>query len=158
MDIRIFGSVGMLPATNRAIKAFEQHSEELLNPEITRVPQVLDLVREDLVADGWACSSGPRSQGGCVLYETGKRRVLADAWHESGVALWIERGRAWTNNEFLVHAVDACLAAQISEVMIAVPILYQGAQTFARVEDALEEFWDSNRFVFTYRTLVLLGI
>jgi hypothetical protein len=106
---------------------------------------------------GWSCSAGKRSTSGISLQSSSGRRIVADAWHPSGTALWVETGRSWTNFAFLQHAVEAALGPDVNEVAIAIRHRWKGQSTFDRCAEFLDDVLSSERLRFPYRSLALIG-
>lgn len=114
----------------RAVAAFAVAAPALADPSITKVAQVIDVVRSDLFAAGWDCATGARSATGLCAPGYDGEDVLVDGWHPSGSALWVETGMAWTNFGFLRHAVEVSLIPRCTAAVIAVPERYNSQPAF----------------------------
>lgn len=158
MEHQVFLESGELREPVRTlVSVLEKHSAHLASDDIAEIPHVLDVVRVDLEVDGWRCSSGKRSTSGIALETSSGRRILADAWHPSGTALWVETGRSWTNFAFLQHAIEAALVPDLDEAAIAVRHRWKGQSTFDNCAGFLAELFGSDRLRFPYRRLTLIG-
>lgn len=158
MEYKVFLSSGEArEPLSTLLNVFEKHSRRLTSDEIAEIPQVLDVIRIDLEVEGWRCSAGKRSTSGIALETSPGRHILADAWHPSGTALWVETGRSWTNFAFLQHAVEAALASDVDEVAIAIRHRWKGQSTFDNCAAFLGELFGSDRLHFPYRGLTLIG-
>ena len=152
-----FGSEAVPPAAVGVITAFHRRQMALAVPDIRRVTEVLDMVRGDLVIDGWEVAAGARREHGVPLTATPGVEISADGWHPSGAALWIETGRTWTNNAFLVHAIEAAMVPSLGTAVLAVREVYSGTETFERCAGFLGAMWRSERFHMPYESLILIG-
>ncbi len=158
MEHRVFLETGELGEPVRTlVSVLEKHSAYLASDDINEIPHVLDVVRVDLEVEGWRCSAGKRSTSGIALETSSGGRILADAWHPSGAALWVETGRSWTNFAFLQHAIEAALVPDVDEAAIAIRHRWKGQSTFDNCAVFLAELFDSDRLHFPYRRVTLIG-
>ena len=112
---------------------------------------MLDVVRADLVAAGWLVAAGGRKATGVVV-GSAPLTCVADGSHRDGAVFWVETGRGWTNNAFLLHVIEASLAPGISDVVMA--ILERDLEKCAEFLGALAT---SDRLRLPLRSLVLIG-
>src|SRR5688572_24514273 len=97
----------LVPEIEAVERAFADNAFNLRNEAVRRVPQVLDVIRDPLGLAGWRVARGSRASHGIPIQTAPSGRVRADGAHRSGrAALWIETGRSWTNNAFLLHIVE----------------------------------------------------
>lgn len=158
MEYRLFlDSAELREPVRTLLTVFENHSARLTEDAVKEIPDVLNVLRTDLESLGWTCSVGRRSRSGVSLATPSGRPIRADAWHPTGTALWLETGRSWTNFAFLQHAVEAALAPQVENAVVAVRQSYKGQSTFDNCAAFLDELFSSERLRFPYRTLALLG-
>ena len=152
-----FGSESIRPAATAVISAFQRRQRSLGSPDLRRVTEVLDIVRADLADDGWEVAGGARREHGVPLVATPGVAISADGWHDSGVALWIETGRTWTNNAFLLHAVEAAMVPALNTAVLAIREVYSGTETFERCAGFLGAMWRSEGVIIPYESMVLIG-
>lgn len=147
-----------VPSTTAAscVGVFADHSSVLAGSAITKVPHVLDVVRSDLVRLGWRVSSGSGKPAGLEIGWTARRPVLADAFHDGGVVLWIELGRSWTNFGFLEHTIEAGFVPLVTDVVLAVRHRWDARSTYDKCLDFLLDLEESS-VVLPYRSLTLVG-
>lgn len=143
------------PSTG-VVQIFERHASKLTLGQVTTIPQVLDVVRQNLEEDDWRVSTGARSKGGVLVGRTPRREVLAEALHPDGAVLWVELGRAWTNFGFLHHAIEAAMVPEVTDVVIAVRQRWNSQYTYDRCRDYLLDFRESG-MPLSYRSLTLVG-
>jgi hypothetical protein len=124
-------------AVDRLLNVFQSSGPRLVRQSVTTVTAVLDVIRQPLEAEGWICATGRRAEHGVAVAATTRRVVRADATHPSGAALWIELGRAWTNNAALMHLVEAALAPEVAHIVLAVRARYNGQPTLEHCRDLL---------------------
>lgn len=140
------------------VDVFGAHAKKLASDEVRRVPEVLGVVRSDLVEAGWRIAKGSRASTGVPIQRDPSGRVRADGYHaEGGVALWAETGRSWTNNAFLQHIVEAALCPSIEHVVVAVRRNYEGQPSFDRCAEFVDAMVDSGRLQLPYQSLLLIG-
>ena len=152
-----FGSDSTPDASSRALLAFSRHGEVLASEDVRRVTDVLEVVRPDLQEAGWKVAEGTRREHGIPLPGPHGLTVAADGWHDEGIGLWVETGRAWTNNAFLVHTVEAAMVAPLHDVVLAVREVYSSSETFGRCAEFLGAVWRSERLNLPFESLLLIG-
>lgn len=156
MEDRVFGT-RRADAARAVLSAFQMYASVLADDGLRKVPEVLAVVRSDLLAAGWVCADGPRHLHGVPLPGGTSHQIRADGWHPDGVALWVETGRSWTNFAFLQHAVEAAVVASVHEAVICVRTSYDGQPAFDRSAAFLEMVFDSGRLPMPYEALTLIG-
>ncbi len=138
------------------IGVFEKKAAALAGHSIRQVPQVLDVVRPGLERLGWNVSTGTGRPTGIEIGRTERGPVLADAFHDGGVVLWIELGRAWTNRAFLEHAIEAGFVPLVTDVVLAVRYRWYSQATYDKCLEYLLDLEDSS-VVLPYRSLSIVG-
>lgn len=126
-----------------AVDVFRARATQLSLARVSTIPHVLDEIRPGLVRDGWECSAGKRSAQGVTIGRTSRDLVRGEARHPTGVALWIELGRSWTNYGFLQHTVEAAMIPEVSHAVLAVRHRWDGRVTYDRCLEFLLDVEDS---------------
>lgn len=138
--------------------SFAHHADRLGEDEVRRVPEVLDVIRANLAPFGWKLALGPRSSAGIPVQVAPTGRLRVDGFHSgAGAALWVETGRSWTNNAFLLHMVEAAMCPGIEHVVIAVRHTYNGQSAFDRCVEFAEMLVRSGRLELPYSSLLMIG-
>jgi hypothetical protein len=63
-----------------------------------------------------------------------------DGLHPSGVAVRVEAGRAHTNNDGVIAALEAALDPRVTALVLVVPAAYKGSVTAEKVEERLRRY------------------
>lgn len=138
--------------------SFAHRAHLLGEDEVRRVPEVLDVIRGNLPPFGWKLALGPRSSAGIPVQVAPTGRLRVDGFHSgAGAALWVETGRSWTNNAFLLHMVEAAMCPGIEHVVIAVRHTYNGQPAFDRCVEFAETLIESRRLELPYSSLLMIG-
>lgn len=138
------------------VEVFAKTAAVLADDTIRKVPEVLGVVRPGLERLGWKVSTGTGKPTGIEIGRTARGPVLADAFHDGGVVLWIELGRAWTNRAFLEHAIEAGFVPLVSDVILAVRHRWMNQPTYDNCLDFLVDLEDSS-VELPYRSLTIVG-
>ena len=157
MRSQSFGNLKLPKAAEDVVAAFHRETKQLADETIRFVPQVIDVVREELAGNNWSLAIGPRRTGGIVLSKSPGVETKCDGWHPEGVAFWVETGRSWTNNAFLQHMCEASLAEEVSCAVIAVREVSSGVEAFTKCSQFASALWREPRIQFGYDSLLLIG-